>query len=163
VRQAYAAAVAERPRISLLYEFFVTTQRVRVLLGRAMADAPLRPDEYAVYSLLFDEGPTPPTQMARALGMPLTTLHEYTRAMLSRGHAERAPNPGDRRSYLLSLTRAGIRTHRLAANAFDEANDRLLAGLRIDQTEHARTLHDLQQAAEQASATLAAVSVERAG
>jgi hypothetical protein len=41
-------------RISLLFDVFVVNQRLRALLGHALRDSELRPDEYAVYSVLFE-------------------------------------------------------------------------------------------------------------
>ena len=61
---------------------------------RAMADSPLTPEEYAVYSVLFDEGPHAPTELARRAGMPPTSMSHFVRGMLERGHAERAPVAG---------------------------------------------------------------------
>src|SRR6187401_790283 len=94
-------------RLSLLFDLFATEQRVRTLVMRAMADAELRPDEYAVYSVLFDDGPQTPTDLARRVGMPPTTMSHYVRALLERGHAVRELVPADRRSYRLALTAAG--------------------------------------------------------
>ena len=44
-------------RISLLFDLFAVSNRVRVLLRQAMANAGLRPDEYAIYSAVFKVGP----------------------------------------------------------------------------------------------------------
>ena len=44
-----------RADISLLFDLFVTTQRIRRVLSDAMSESGMRPDEYAVYSLLFDQ------------------------------------------------------------------------------------------------------------
>ena len=52
-------------RLSLLFDLFATNQQVRTLLGRALADTGLTADEYAVYSILFDEGPHAPSELAR--------------------------------------------------------------------------------------------------
>jgi DNA-binding MarR family transcriptional regulator len=109
------------PRLSLLFQSFVANQRIRALLAEAMADAPIRADEFAVYSLVLVTGPITPTDMARILGMPLTTLSDYTRTMVERGHARRRPNPGDHRSYLLELTRQGVAVHEGAYRRFVRA------------------------------------------
>jgi DNA-binding MarR family transcriptional regulator len=109
------------PRLSLLFQTFVANQRIRALLAEAMADAPIRADEYAVYSLMLETGPITPTDLARILGMPLTTLSDYTRTMVERGHARRRPKPGDARSYLLELTRQGFAAHEGARERFVRA------------------------------------------
>ena len=90
--------------LSVLFDLFAAEQRVRTLVLRAMADAPLTPDEYAVYSVLFDEGPHAPTELAHRVGMPPTTMSHYVRAMLDRGHAVRQVVAADRRSYRLALS-----------------------------------------------------------
>jgi DNA-binding MarR family transcriptional regulator len=109
------------PRLSLLFQSFVANQRIRALLAEAMADASIRADEFAVYSLVLETGPITPTDMARILGMPLTTLSDYTRTMVERGHARRRPNPVDQRSYLLELTRQGVAAHAGAYRLFVRA------------------------------------------
>src|SRR2546430_16936526 len=86
----------ERPRISMLYQFFVTAQRLRRVLGDAMAESGMRPDEYAVYSLLFESGPLTATQMADYLGMPLTTVLDYLKAMAAAGPPAPPAQPSDR-------------------------------------------------------------------
>ena len=68
----------------------------------------LRPDEYAVYSVLFDEGPQTPSDLARRVGMPPTTMSHFVRALLERDHAARETVSSDRRSYRLALTPAGL-------------------------------------------------------
>jgi DNA-binding MarR family transcriptional regulator len=106
---------------SLLFELFVANQRVRQLLGAAMADAGLTPDEYAVYSALFEDGALTPTELGRRVGMPPTTVSHYVRALRERRHVTEAPNPADHRSYTLALSRSGLAAHRRAGRAFDEA------------------------------------------
>ena len=148
---------------SLLFDFFGAAQRVRLLLADAMAGAGLRPDEYAVYSTLVDGGPSSPTRMADAVGMPPTTMSHYVRAMLERGHVRRERNPVDRRSVILALTPEGRAVHRRAARAFIEANDRFLAALEIPEPDARRALASIRVAAERASEVLAADSTELAG
>jgi DNA-binding MarR family transcriptional regulator len=125
-----------------------------------MADSELRPDEYAVYSVLFDEGPQTPTDLARRVGMPTTTMSHYVRALLDRQHASREGVRGDRRSYRLALTASGIRAHASAGRAFAEADRRFSDALSVD-AEAARTvLAAIGDAATRAEARLAAESIE---
>jgi DNA-binding MarR family transcriptional regulator len=123
-----------------VYALFVANQRVRALLAIALRDAPIRSDEYGVYSAVFMARHLTPTQLARSTGMPLTTVADYIRAMAERGHLERNPNPADRRSVLLSLSPAGEETVRAIMPVFTRAvrmiyeeltvpNDELLAAL----------------------------------
>jgi DNA-binding MarR family transcriptional regulator len=141
--------------LSLLWHFFATSQRVKVLVEAAMEAAPLTPDEYAVYSLLFDVGPLPPTELARRLGMPPTTMSHYVRALVQRGHAHRIASPSDGRSYLLALTDEGRSMHRASAATFETANQRFRAALSVDEAFLRRSLDAVGQAADTATAELA--------
>ena len=89
---------------SLLFDAFVLHQRTRQLVARHLEGAPLRGEEYAVYSVVFEEEAVSQTAMADVLGMPLTTVADHVRAMEGRGHCRRIPNPADGRSHLLVLT-----------------------------------------------------------
>src|SRR3979409_1961470 len=108
-------------QISLLFDVFVLNQRLRSLLTRVLADTGLRPDEYAVYSVLFELGPLTPTEMAARMSMPLTTVLDYVRTMRDRGHAARTRHPRDSRSYHVALTPAGLAAQRHAGRAWNEA------------------------------------------
>jgi len=148
--------------LSLLFDLFVASQRVRSLLATAMADSGLTPDEYAVYSALFDLGPMSPTELGRAVGMPPTTVSHYVRALRERGHAGEQPNPADNRSYLLRLSASGRVAHRRASAAFEEAFRRFAA--RLDDAESAsRAVDAIQRAAEEALTQLLHDARSRAG
>lgn len=151
------------PGASLLFELFAAGQRVRYLLAAAMADSSLSPDEYAVYSVLVDEGASTPTAMARAVGMPPTTMSHYVRAMVTRGHVERDRNPGDGRSSVLALTPAGRAEHTAAAAAFRDANRRFLDALPMTDDEARRVLRGIGEAADAAIVRLAAATLRSAG
>jgi DNA-binding MarR family transcriptional regulator len=148
---------------SLLFELFAASQRVRSLLADAMASAGLTPDEYAVYSVLVDQGPSTPSHMASAVGMPPTTMSHYVRAMLERRHVQRRPNPDDGRSVLLALTRSGRAAHSRAAMAFEEANGRFLDELQRSDRDVRSVLVAMSRAAERASTALARDALRPAG
>src|SRR6266581_3418711 len=59
----------QRREISFLFDLFAASHRVRALLGQTMADAGLRPDEYAIYSAVQVAGTLPITErdLVRAL------------------------------------------------------------------------------------------------
>lgn len=139
-------------RISLLFDFFVLNQRVRRLVAAALADVTLRADEYAVYGLLFEQGPLTATEMARRLGMPLTTLLDYLRAMDARGHLRRQRHPRDGRAQALSLTMAGVTEHQRTNKAWEVMRARLERALAMSPADIRRALHALDDAVD---ATLA--------
>jgi DNA-binding MarR family transcriptional regulator len=119
----------DRGTYSLLFDVFVLEQRVGRLLEAAMGKSPLRPEDYAVYSVVFEEEAVSPTAMAAELSMPLTTVVDYVRVIESRGHCRRLPNPKDGRSYLVTLTAAGRRAHREANRLFERAYEAFVAAL----------------------------------
>ena len=61
-----------RKRSSLLFDLFAANQRVRSLLVAAMEGAGPKPDEYAVYSALFEFEPISPTEIAAIVADGLT-------------------------------------------------------------------------------------------
>ena len=69
----------------MLFELYAASRASSELIHAAMADAPLTPEEYAVYSVIFDEGPHAPTELAHRTGMPPTSMSHFVRAMLERG------------------------------------------------------------------------------
>ncbi len=150
-----SAGGADR-RVSLLFDFFVLNQRLRQLLGQALSGCELRPDEYAVYSILFEHGSLTPTQMARLMAMPVTTTLDYLRVMTARDHVRRTRNPADGRSYLVSLTTAGLSAHRRTNAAWNVAVRRLEEALAKPAREVREALHALDDAAVAALALFAA-------
>ena len=132
---------------SLFYEVFVLGQAVKRLLETAMANGPLRPEEYAVYSVVFEPESVTPTVMAAALAMPLTTVMDWIGLMERRGHARRRPHPSDGRATLVTLTAEGLRVHREANRRFEHAYRALLAALPDDE----RLLRDAMVAIREAT------------
>lgn len=147
-------------RLSILFEVFAASRAVGELLAAAMTGSPLTPEEYAVYSVLFDEGPHAPTELARRTGMPPTSMSHFVRGMLERGHAERAADPADRRSYRIVLTPAGRASHSEASAAFAEADEHFARALALDEEEARATLRAIGRAATVAEQRLAADSVD---
>ena len=145
--------------ISLLFDLFVVNQRMRRLLSAALTDVSLRADEYAVYSLLFEQGPLTATEMARRMGMPLTTVLDYLRAMDDRRHLRREPHPRDGRAQQLSLTMAGVTEHRRTNRAWELMRVRLEQSLSVPTKDVRRALQALDDAAVAALARLEADAV----
>ena len=136
--------------LSPLYYLFVAGQRARQLLAVAMVDSPLTPEEYALYSAIFELAPVAPTRLADEIGLPLTTLLDRLRALESAGHVDRAVNPADRRSFVVRLTDDGRRLHTEAGARFEVADIRLRAALPLGADEISRMLIGLADAAVQA-------------
>jgi len=149
--------VVRRPgsRLSLLFELYAASGAARSLVAAAMVGSPLTPEEYAVYSVLFDEGPHAPTELARRTGMPATSMSHFVRRMLARGHAERAAAAEDRRSYRIVLTEAGVAAHEGAALLFEEADALFTERLAISDADARSALREIGRAARQAQRDLA--------
>jgi DNA-binding MarR family transcriptional regulator len=148
-----------RPRAgsdtSILFDVFALGQQVRTLLHAAMRDAGMRPDDYAVYSVLFEAGPVTLTEAASRLGMPVTTAADYVRAIHARGHLSKERHPSDSRAFLLTLTRAGTGAHRRASACFERAYRAVVRELPPLDEAHARAvLRQLAGSAARATAAL---------
>jgi DNA-binding MarR family transcriptional regulator len=104
--------------MTVLDDVFATNQKRERLIEAALAGTALPAEDYPFYVSLRTEGPLTPTELARVLGMPLSTLLFRIRRLEERRHVERAPNLDDRRSYLLQLTPAGRRLVAFAGPLF---------------------------------------------
>jgi DNA-binding MarR family transcriptional regulator len=149
--------------ISLLFDVFVVNQRLRTLLSTALAGTGLRSDEYAVYSLLFDAGPMTPTEMARQMGVPLTTVLDYIRSMRERGHVARRRDASDGRAFEAHLTAAGLRAFHRAHAAWNEALLDFEPALGMPVRDVRRALHAIDDAAARTLRGLVQRSIDRAG
>ena len=145
----------------MLFDVFILGQRTRALVNEAMHDAGLRPDEYAAYSVVFEMQPITLTEMATHLAMPVTTVAEYLRAMMERGHLRRKPDPTDQRARLLTLSPAGLRAHRRASRSFERAQGALLRELGPLNEDATREV--LQRLAGSAEQALDSLQSRRAG
>ena len=116
-----------------------------------MAGGPLRPEEYAVYSVVFEAEAVTPTAMAAALSMPLTTVMDWVSLMERRGHLRRRPHPRDGRATLVTLTAAGLRVHREANERFERAYRAFLDAFPLGETEVRPVLVALREAAARAA------------
>ena len=60
-----------------------------------------------------------PTELARWMAAPTTTVSSYVKRFERRGHVRRVADPSDGRSYRVKLTAAGRRAHRRAGELFE--------------------------------------------
>jgi DNA-binding MarR family transcriptional regulator len=94
---------------TILLDVFAANQKRERLIEQALVGTDLPPEDYPFYVYIGVEGPLTPTELARELGMPLSTVLFRLRRLEKRRHVERVPNPDDGRSYLVRLTPAGER------------------------------------------------------
>src|ERR1700687_1505202 len=135
-----------RGRSSVFLEVFALSQAVRDLLLTTMVGGPLTPTEYAFYSVVFEAEAVTPTEMARQLSVPKTTVMEYVRLMEERSHTRRITNPRDGRSYRLTLTASGLTAHRQAHDRFEVAYRAFLTAFAGDEGKAQARLQQLRPA-----------------
>jgi DNA-binding MarR family transcriptional regulator len=135
---------------------FALDQQLANLLQLAMADAPLTPGEFAVYSALRLLQPTTPSQLAGTLGMKATTLSSMLVRMSRSGHLKRRRNPADGRSVILTLTPSGVRVTEACFASFGVAIEAFRRHLTIDEATLLAHLEAMSVALGQATAELAA-------
>jgi DNA-binding MarR family transcriptional regulator len=120
---------------TILLDLFRTNQVRERLIAAALEGLELPPEDYPFYVLVGAEGPWTPTALSARMAMPLSTVLFRVKRLEKRGHAERIPNPDDRRSYLVSLTDEGqglLRQARPRFRAYAEAVEAQLGGERVD-------------------------------
>jgi DNA-binding MarR family transcriptional regulator len=86
------------------FRLYVLSQLMETLLDREFGDIP---GGFGVYSVIGSVGRITPTDLARIVGMPPTTLSGHIERLSRQGIVRRVENPADRRSYLLELTAEG--------------------------------------------------------
>jgi DNA-binding MarR family transcriptional regulator len=121
--------------VDVTFMVWLTSRATADLLDSALAPSGLDSDEFAVYSILNAAPSITPSELARWMAAPPTTVSSYVKRFESRGHVEREPNPSDRRSYGIRLTPAGRRAHRAAAKLFSPVRARIERGLGSQSTD----------------------------
>jgi DNA-binding MarR family transcriptional regulator len=104
--------------VDVTFMVWLASRATADLLDAALAPAGLDGDEFAIYSVLAAAPAITPTELARWMAAPPTTVSSYVKRFEARGHVRREPNPSDRRSYRIKLTPAGRRAHRAGAELF---------------------------------------------
>ena len=115
--------------VDVTFMVWLTSRATTDLVDAALAPAGLDGDEFAIYSVLTAAPSITPTELARWMAAPPTTVSSYVKRFEARGHVQREPNPADRRSYRIKLTPAGRRAHRAAADLFIPLRDRVANSL----------------------------------
>src|SRR5919112_1753014 len=113
-----AAAEVRDEQVDVTFMVWLTHRATTDLVDAALAPAGLDGDEFAIYSVLAAAPTITPTELARWMAAPPTTVSSYVKRFEARGHVRREPNPSDRRSYRIKLTPAGRRAHRAGAELF---------------------------------------------
>ncbi|MCV2392899.1 winged helix DNA-binding protein [Actinotalea sp. M2MS4P-6] len=114
---------------NVLFDVWLAARATTALVDDAVRASGLNADEFAVYSVLAATDGMAPSDLARWMSAPATTVSSYIGRFTRRGHVRRVPNPEDGRSYLVQLTEAGRAAHLDAGRGFlpllDEVTRRL--------------------------------------
>jgi DNA-binding MarR family transcriptional regulator len=137
-------------RVNVLFSVWLVSRSTADLLDHVLAPAGLSPDEFAIYSVLTATPAMTPTELARWMAAPPTTVSSYVKRLEARGHVERQPSAKDRRSYQVRLTEAGRRVHGRAAASFAPALDLVLEALGPRREDVLAALLDLRSALDEA-------------
>ena len=139
---------------NVLFNAWLVSRAVTELVDRAVADAGLAGDDFAIYSLLV-AGPITPTELATWMAAPPTTISSFIKRFEARGHVRKEPNPDDRRSYRIGLTAAGRAAHRRAGADFLPVLAEVEAELGRSEPTVLRSLESLRSALDRARASTA--------
>jgi DNA-binding MarR family transcriptional regulator len=131
---------------NVLFDVWLVSRATTGLLDAALAPTGLTADEFGIYSVLTSADSLTPSELARWMSAPLTTVSSHVKRMEGRGHVKRERNPGDGRSYVLSLTPEGRRAHRAAGERFLPVLDLVVDSLGGREAEVRRALAWLRQA-----------------
>lgn len=104
--------------MSLLFDLWLLTHSVSGLLDDALKGQKLSGDDFGLYSLLRVFGPASPTEISQWTGMGATTVSAALKRLALRGHTKQQVNPHDGRSYRVTLSASGLKTHEASAQPF---------------------------------------------
>ncbi len=131
---------------NVLFPLFVCGGLSSTLLAREIKDSGLTPWEFGVLSGIGVWGPLTPTELARRVGLPPTTLSEHIARFTERGLVTRTRNPKDGRSYLLELTADGRRRHSQAGAGLHSSLATIADNLEVSPKEVRDALLTLERA-----------------
>jgi len=101
---------------NVLFDVWLVSRAATALIDEAIHESGLDADEFAIYSILASTRGMTPSELARWMAAPPTTVSSYIKRFERRGHVRKAAHPEDRRSYHVLLTADGEAAH-LAAGA----------------------------------------------
>lgn len=131
---------------NVLFDVWLVSRSTTQLLDAALASTGLTGDEFGIYSVLTSAEALTPTELARWMSAPPTTVSSYVKRLEERKHVVREPNPDDKRSYRVRLTPEGRRAHQAAGQAFMPVLDHVVAALGGNESAVRAALGDLHAA-----------------
>ena len=141
---------------NVLFDVWLVSRATTALIDEVVRPSGLDADEFAVYSVLAAGDGMTPTELARWMAAPATTVSSYVKRFERRGHVERVANSDDRRSYRVRLTSAGRRAHLAAGELFLPIRERVTARVGPEAPDAHRLLRVLHEIVEEVSGERAA-------
>jgi DNA-binding MarR family transcriptional regulator len=142
---------------SVILELHSADRIVRAIVYEELARLGLRPDLFAILSLIDLHQPLTPTELAYESGLAPTTVRDMVNEMIGRGHVRRVENKEDGRSHFLEVTAAGGRFIVRAGKAVRAAEQRIERELGGGLEELREPLSQLRRAAREALAQETAI------
>ena len=115
------------------------TMRSDRLMTEGLARADARKWHYAVLASLEEYGPGSQAELSRRSGIYRSDMVGVLNELAERDFVERAPDPGDRRRNVITISAEGRRRLRRLDAVLDDLHDELLAPL--DPDERAQFVH----------------------
>lgn len=140
------AAVIPPEGTNVLFDVWLVSRATSAVLDAALAQSGLTADEFAIYSVLTTTDAMTPSELARWMAAPLTSMSSYIKRFEARGHITRVARPDDGRSYRLQLTAAGRAAHRSAGKLFQPVLDHVERALDLPQATVRDALQSLHRA-----------------
>ena len=131
---------------NLLMDVWLVSLMAGRLVANVVRGSAVSVDEFALYGLIADLGPVTPATLAQWTGLPRTSLSAIIKRCELRGELERAPNPSDRRSYLVRLSSHGFEVYLALVEPFFAALEELRESLAGREAEMRRALQHLDGA-----------------
>ena len=122
---ALPAGEVREQRVDTLFTQWLAARATQSLVDDVLRPTGLSSDELPVYSMLASCTPVTPTELARWMAAPPTTVSSLVKRLESRGHVMRSTHPEDRRSYRIELTAEGTRAHTAAIERFRPVSTRV--------------------------------------
>jgi DNA-binding MarR family transcriptional regulator len=131
---------------NVLFDVWLVSRATTGLLDAALAPSGLTADEFGIYSVLTSSESMTPSELARWMSAPPTTVSSHIKRIEARGHLVRDRNPADGRSYVLRLTPEGRSAHQAAGARFLPVLDTVVEALGSKEPSVRRSLAALHAA-----------------
>jgi DNA-binding MarR family transcriptional regulator len=131
---------------NVLFDVWLVSRAATGLLDDALGPSGLSAEEFAIYSVLSSADVMTPSDLARWMAAPPTSVSSYVKRLAARGHLRRERNPDDGRSFVLRLTPEGRAAHLAAVECFVPVLDGVVTSLGRREPAVRRALADLRVA-----------------